>query len=143
MVNSAPIDLVVQNGNIHGGAARLTAGSLAEIATRGMTEADHLCGNEDIFYPPLTKLEHAMPAYALENSYQGDGLNQTWSHRFRRSGFIGTFQTRRISEARRKVRTSRGAAQRGFLHGLLPPIRLRGSGRSRRLSVVLDLFVPG
>jgi hypothetical protein len=91
-VKSAPIELIVQNGNIHGGAARLTAGSLAEIATRGMTEADHTCGNEDIYYPPLTKLEHAMPAYALENSYKGDGLNETWSNRFHRSGFIGTFQ---------------------------------------------------
>ena len=91
-VKSAPIELIVENGNIHGGAARLTAGSLAEIATRGMTEADHTCGNEDIYYPPLTKLEHAMPAYALENSYKGDGLNETWSNRFHRSGFIGTFQ---------------------------------------------------
>src|SRR5437016_3076719 len=36
-VKSAPIDLVVANGNVHGGAARLTAGSLAEIATRRMT----------------------------------------------------------------------------------------------------------
>lgn len=91
-VKSAPIELTVENGNIHGGAARLTAGSLAEIATRGMTEADHTCGNEDIFYPPLAKLEHAMPAYALENSYKGDGLDETWSIRFRRSSFIGTFQ---------------------------------------------------
>ena len=90
-VKSAPIDLTVENGTIHGGAARLTAGALAEIATRGMTEADHTCGNEDIFYPPLAKLEHAMPAYALENSYKGDGLDETWSVRFRRSSFIGTF----------------------------------------------------
>ena len=91
-VKSAPIDLVVANGNVHGGAARLTAGSLAEISTRGMTEADHTCGNEDIYYPPLAKLDHAMPAYALENSYKGDGLDETWSVRFRRSSFIGTFQ---------------------------------------------------
>jgi hypothetical protein len=91
-VKSAPIELTVENGNIHGGAARLTAGSLAEIATRGMTEADRHCGNEDIYYPPLTKLEHAMPAYALENSYKGGGLDDTWSVPFRRSSFIGTFQ---------------------------------------------------
>jgi hypothetical protein len=91
-VKSAPIELTIENGNIHGGAARLTAGSLAEIATRGMTEADHTCGNEDIYYPPLTKLEHAMPAYALQNSYKGDGLDETWSAPFRRSSFIGTFQ---------------------------------------------------
>jgi hypothetical protein len=92
LVKSAPIELIIENGNIHGGAAHLTAGSLAEIATRGLTEADHLCGNEDIFYPPLTKLEHAMPAYALENSYKGDGLDETWSAKFHRSGFLGTFQ---------------------------------------------------
>jgi hypothetical protein len=91
-VKSAPIALVVEKGNIHGGAARLTAGSLAEVSTRGMTEADHTCGNEDIYYPPLAKLEHAMPAYALENFYKGDGLDETWSVRFRRSSFIGTFQ---------------------------------------------------
>jgi hypothetical protein len=91
-VKSAPIELIIDNGNIHGGAARLTAGSLAEIATRGMTEADHICGNEDIYYPPLTKLEHAMPAYALQNSYKGDGLDDTWSAPFRRSSFVGTFQ---------------------------------------------------
>ena len=91
-VQYAPIELTVQGGNLHSGAARLTAGSLAEIRTRAMTEADHTCGNEDIFYPPLTKLEHVMPAYALENSYHGDGLGETWSSRLRRSSFIGTFQ---------------------------------------------------
>jgi hypothetical protein len=90
-VQYAPIELTVEGGNMHGGAARLTAGSLAEIRTRAMTEADHLCGNEDIFYPPLAKLEHAMPAYALENSYHGEGLGETWNSRLRRSSFIGTF----------------------------------------------------
>ena len=92
LVKSAPIELTIQDGNIHGGAARLTAGSLAEISTRGMTEADRHCGNEDVYYPPLNKMEHAMPAFALENSYQGDGLDETWSVRFHRSSFIGTFQ---------------------------------------------------
>ena len=91
-VQYAPVDLEVEGGNLHGGAAHLTAGSLAEIRTRAMTAADHTCGNEDVFYPPLTKLEHAMPAYALENSYQGSGLGETWHSRLRRSSFIGTFQ---------------------------------------------------
>jgi hypothetical protein len=90
-VTAAPVDLVVE-GSIHGGAARLTAGSLAEVRTRGLTEADHHCGNEDIFYPPLAKLDHVMPAFALEHSYQGDALNSRWSIRFRRSSFVGTFQ---------------------------------------------------
>jgi hypothetical protein len=91
-VQYAPVELTVEGGDMHKGAARLTAGSLAEIRTRAMTEADHTCGNEDIFYPPLTRLEHAMPAYSLENAYRGDGLGETWSSRLRRSSFIGTFQ---------------------------------------------------
>ena len=91
-VLSAPVDLTIEGGNLHGGAARLTAGSLAEIRTRAMTEADHTCGNEDIFYPPLAKLDHVMPAYSLENSYQGEGLGERWSSRLRRSSFIGTFK---------------------------------------------------
>ena len=91
-VDYAPIQLTVQGGNIHGGAARLTAGSLAEIQTRGMTAADHICGNEEVWYPPLTKTEHVMPAYALENTFTGDGLGETWHNRFKRSGFVGTFQ---------------------------------------------------
>jgi len=91
-VDYVPIELTVQGGNIHGGAARLTAGSLAEIQTRAMSAADHICGNEEVWYPPLTKTEHVMPAYALENTFTGDGLGETWHNRFKRSGFVGTFR---------------------------------------------------
>lgn len=91
-VSYEPIELTVEDGNIHGGAARLTAGSLAAIRTRAMKATDHVCGNEEIFYPPLTALEHAMPAYALENEYQGGGLGETWKNGPRRSGFLGTFR---------------------------------------------------
>jgi hypothetical protein len=91
-VDYAPIDLSIQGNNIHGAAAKLTAGSLAQIQTRAMTAADHICGNEDIWYPPLTKTEHVMPAYTLENAFTGDGLGETWHNRFKRSGFVGTFQ---------------------------------------------------
>ncbi|HEV2447762.1 MAG TPA: DUF1326 domain-containing protein [Candidatus Sulfopaludibacter sp.] len=91
-VEYAPIELTVEGGNIHGGAAHLTAGSLAAIRTRAMQAADHTCGNEDIYYPPLTALEHAMPAFALEDSYQGGGLGETWKNGPRRSAFLGTFR---------------------------------------------------
>jgi hypothetical protein len=91
-VAAAPIDFAVENGNIHGGAVRLTAGSLAEIKTRAMNAADHVCGNEDVYYEPLTKLDHAMPTYSLENSYQGDDLGAKWHNRLKRSSFVGTFQ---------------------------------------------------
>jgi len=91
-VDYVPIELTIQGGNIHGGAARLTAGSLAEIQTRAMNAADHICGNEEVWYPPLTKTEHVMPAYSLENTFTGDGLGETWHNRFKRSGFVGTFR---------------------------------------------------
>jgi hypothetical protein len=90
-VETQPIELTVENDNIHGGAAKLTAGSLAAIQTRAIAATDHLCGNEDVFYPPLTKLDHAMPAYALAESYTGGGLGETWSTPYKRSGFLGTF----------------------------------------------------
>ena len=90
-VEAQPIELTVENNNIHGGAAKLTAGSLAAIQTRAIAATDHLCGNEDVFYPPLTKLDHAMPAYALADSYTGSGLGETWSTPYKRSGFLGTF----------------------------------------------------
>jgi hypothetical protein len=91
-VDSAPIEFVAANGNIHSGSVRLTAGSLAEIQTRAMNAADHICGNEDVYYEPLTKLDHAMPTYSLENSYTGDGLGAKWHNRLKRSSFVGTFQ---------------------------------------------------
>ena len=91
-VDYAPIDLTIKDGNIHGGTARLTAGTVAEISTRAFNASDHVCGNEEVYYPPLTSLAHAMPAYALENTFTGEGLGETWHNRLRRSGFIGTFQ---------------------------------------------------
>lgn len=91
-VDFVPIELTVEGNNIHNGAAKLTAGVLAEVQTRGMNATDHICGNEEVWYPPLTKTEHVMPAYALENTYAGDGLGETWHNRYKRSGFVGTFQ---------------------------------------------------
>jgi hypothetical protein len=91
-VDYEPISLTIQGGNIHGGAASLTAGSLAAIRTRAMASTDHICGNEEVWYPPLNQMEHAMPAYALEDSFHGDGLGETWSNGPRRSGFLGTFR---------------------------------------------------
>jgi hypothetical protein len=91
-VDFVPISLTVQDGNVHSATAKLTAGSLAEIQTRAMSTADHICGNEDIWYPPLNSTEHVMPAYTLENTYAGDGLGATWHNRLKRSSFVGTFQ---------------------------------------------------
>jgi hypothetical protein len=92
-VDYQPIDLSFANGDIHSMQATLTAGSLAKITTRAINEGDHICRNEEVWYRPLTKLDHAMPAYALANQFAGQGLGATWSSPDKRSSFIGTFVT--------------------------------------------------
>jgi hypothetical protein len=87
-----PIELKFENDNMHSAKATLTAGSLATIQTRAINEGDHLCSNEITWYGPLTKLNHAMPAYALAHSYNGNGLDTTWSSPDKRSAFVGSFQ---------------------------------------------------
>ena len=90
-VDFAPIEFTIQNDNIHSAVAHLSAGSLAAIKTRAIVAADHTCGNEDAYYPPLNQLDHAMPAFALEDEFQGSGLGETWKNGPRRSSFLGTF----------------------------------------------------
>ena len=74
------------------GFATLEAGTLARISTRAIGSDDHLCNNEEVFYPPLAGgLGHAVPAVALESRYRGNHLNVTWNESGRRSAFVGTF----------------------------------------------------
>jgi len=91
-IDTAPIEFTLKDDNVHGATAKLTAGSLAEIQTRAMNATDHICGNEEAWYAPISKIDHAMPAYALENSFTGDGLGETWHNRLKRSSFVGAFQ---------------------------------------------------
>ncbi|MGI8989183.1 MAG: DUF1326 domain-containing protein [Bryobacteraceae bacterium] len=90
-VEYQPIDLTFAGNNMHSMKANLTAGNLAKIETRGMSETDQICHNEEVWYRPLTNLSHAMPAFALANSYQGEGLGTKWSSPDKRSAFIGSF----------------------------------------------------
>jgi hypothetical protein len=89
-VESAPIQLEVGEGDRHG-YGKLAAGSLAHIETRSMHGKDHLCGNEDVYYQPLTELMHAMPAYTLNDEFTGNGLGVTWKLNGKRSSFVGNF----------------------------------------------------
>jgi hypothetical protein len=73
------------------GCARVEAEGLVEIATRCLGGDDHICGNESTFYPPLTKVDDAMPAYTDVASYKGDGLGITFRNLDRRSAFLATF----------------------------------------------------
>lgn len=76
------------------GRASLRAGEFVTVETRAIGEKDHLCGNEATFYPPLTETTHAMPAVAMTDEFQGQGLNATWTLHDKRSAFVGNFERR-------------------------------------------------
>jgi Protein of unknown function (DUF1326) len=90
---SAPIDLAVvrNHADAHHGRALLRAGNFVTVQTRALNEHDHICGNEETFYPPLTQTTHAMPVVAMRDEYQGPSLDDKWSLSGKRSAFIGTF----------------------------------------------------
>jgi Protein of unknown function (DUF1326) len=90
LVEAAPIHMTVGQGNEHG-SVDLTAGHLAQVKTRSLCRADDICGNEEIYYPPLTRLSHSMPAYAEVDSFQGKGLGVIWDRLGARSAFVGSF----------------------------------------------------
>lgn len=86
---SAPMELTVNRE--HHGVALLRAGRFATVQTRSLNETDHLCGNEETFYPPLTAVAHSMPAVALTDAYRGPGLGVEWESHGKRSAFVGSF----------------------------------------------------
>jgi Protein of unknown function (DUF1326) len=85
------IDMGVVRNAEHHGMALLRAGNFVTVRTRAIDGHDHICGNEETFYPPLTQTAHAMPAVAVKDEYQGPGLDDTWSNSGKRSAFVGTF----------------------------------------------------
>lgn len=89
-VDTAPIQFAFAPGEHHD-VARLVAGNLARIETRSLCKGDDKCGNEFVYYPPLVRLAHAMPAFTLEDSFQGQGLDVVWNHIDKRSAFVGSF----------------------------------------------------
>jgi hypothetical protein len=94
-VVAQPISLSVEDGNVHAAKATLVAGELAKIQTRAIEEGDKVCSHEGVWYTPLSKLDHSMPAYALANEFRGKGLDVTWSSPEKRSAFVGNFQYQR------------------------------------------------
>jgi len=70
---------------------RLEAGKEARLVTRRLVARDRCCTNEEIFYPPLTEVEHSAPAFTIDGGFAGRGLGQTWSNPKTRSSFLATF----------------------------------------------------
>jgi hypothetical protein len=71
--------------------ASFWAAGLAQIVTRPLDEGDHACGNEVLAYPPLSKSVDVQPAYTLDHSFKGQGLNTRWADPNCRSSFVGHF----------------------------------------------------
>jgi hypothetical protein len=100
-VESAPIRLTIEDGSSaehhHGastlsGTASLQAGNVVELKTRALNHADHLCGNEEVYYPPLTATTEAVPAVTLAHAFRGGELGKIWSSPGKRSAFVGRFE---------------------------------------------------
>ncbi|HEY6969948.1 MAG TPA: hypothetical protein VJA94_12130, partial [Candidatus Angelobacter sp.] len=93
-VMDVPINMQVLQQ--HNASASVHAGNFVTVETRPIGDKDHLCGNESTFYPPLTETTHAMPAVALTDEFQGQGLNVTWTLHNKRSAFVGTFEKNQL-----------------------------------------------
>jgi hypothetical protein len=73
------------------GCATVSAPGLVEISSRCLADQDHVCGHEATFYPPLTRIEHAVPAFSEIAAYRGDSLNLKWEGHGKRNVFLGRF----------------------------------------------------
>ncbi len=91
-VEFQPIEFSMKDNSVHSRFATMQAGGLAKLETRPLTTGDQICHNESVWYQPLTKTEHAMPAYTVANQYSGKGLGTSWNYSANRGSFIGTFQ---------------------------------------------------
>ncbi len=89
-IRSAPMEVAIGTCGKKG-CASVKAGDLVEITTRCLGSKDHLCGNEETFYPPLTDVSGAYPVFTELASFEGNELNLTWAMVEKRSAFIASF----------------------------------------------------
>lgn len=89
-VEAAPIRIGVDLE----GHSFLRAGETVRLGTRSLGPDDHLCGNESVYYPPLTAVLGARPAVTLEHEYSGPELGVVWKSPGKRSAFVATFRYR-------------------------------------------------
>ncbi len=86
----APISLDF-HGDMHAKQASLTAGEIVKLTTRPIESTDSLCHLDNIYYGPLVELDHAMPAFAIEASFQGEGMGVKLNDYRRSSVYMGSF----------------------------------------------------
>ena len=85
------IKMDVGHHGMHDVNTSVHAGGLVGVETRAIGAGDHLCGNENVYYQPLTRLVHSMPAVAELDEYNGPDLGVIWTLRGKRSAFVGSF----------------------------------------------------
>ena len=87
------VDIASNLGNCSksGACAQVKAGNLIDITTRCFTDKDHACGNESTYYPPLTEVNGAFPAFTELATFKGTGLNVTFEATSQRSAFLASF----------------------------------------------------
>jgi hypothetical protein len=90
-VDAQPIDFTMAKASVHSRELCMKAGKEAEIATRPLENGDQICHNEEVWYPPLTKVDHAMAAYTVADGFQGNELGTVWSYPNKRASFVATF----------------------------------------------------
>lgn len=88
---SAPISMSFEGG-MHAKKATVEVGDLVKIRTRAIFESDSLCHLDDLYFTPLVKLDHAMPAFGMQTQFAGEGLGVRFNEHNRSNAFIGTFQ---------------------------------------------------
>jgi len=87
---SSHIELAVANC-AKSGCATLGIGDEVSVSTRCIGGDDHVCGNEVVFYPPLTEVTASIPAVAVEHAVQSDELNLKFTDRGSRGAFTASF----------------------------------------------------
>ena len=92
VVRTESASIEMQVAADHSSKATLSVGELAGIETRGLEEQDRHCGNESVYYPPLTSTVHAMPAVSVVDRYSGPALGVSWTTHNKRSAFVGSFE---------------------------------------------------
>jgi len=90
-VEVQPVTLNLKDNNLHSVRAELKAGQLASIVTRPIQDGDHHCSNEEVWYEPLTKVDHFMAGVTIAHDFKGKGLDTTWSSPLKRSAFVASF----------------------------------------------------
>jgi hypothetical protein len=90
-IEKAPISVALPDTCSESGCASVHAADLVEIQTRCLGGNDHVCGNEEQFYPPLTPVNDARPAFTVAGMFRGPGLGTQFDEANRRSAYLATF----------------------------------------------------